>query len=165
MRSLRLSGFVGSYLHEKGNQGTLPPAASSAGIVAFPRVWTDAATSSRISLNDQNIFAGEGQNLHRITMEYPIESAAGERLANRTAATDLYFDRSTHFLLYSVEAVKFRGEMQTFRRVTAYEDYQPFSGVKVPTTIKQYLNGQLQWTLQLSQVTINPALPTDAFSF
>jgi len=166
VRSLRLSGFVGSYQHEKGNQGTLPSAASSSGIVAFPRVWTDAEASSHVSLYDQSSYSVAGQNLHRVTMEYAIESATGVGLRNRTAATDLYFDPNSHLLLHSVDAVTLNGPMhQTFIRVNTYGDYEQFSGVKIPTSIKQYLNGQLQWTLQLSQITINTAPPAHTFSF
>ena len=165
-RSLRIGGFAGRFQDEQGNQGSLPPGTSCAGIVAFSRIWSDAVTSSRISLTDENIYGGTGQSLHRITMEYPLESATGSGLANRTAATDLYFDPSTHLLAYSVDAVAFHGTTrQIFNRVTAYGDYQEFSGIKVPTAIKQYLNGQLQWTLQLSQVTVNSAPPAHTFSF
>jgi hypothetical protein len=99
-------------------------------------------------------------------MEYPLESATGSKSLNGTAATDLYFDSNTHLLAHSVDAVTFSGPMrQTFNRASTYADYQQFSGVQVPTTIKQYLNGQLHWTLQLTQVTVNPALTTDTFSF
>lgn len=167
MRSLRQSGVAGRFEDEKGNWGSLPPATAGAGIVAFPRIWVDAATSSRISLYDHGASAYNGQNLHRITIEYPIVIGTGGGLSNRrTAATDLYFDPNTHSLVYSVDAVTFNGpSRQTFRRETSYEDYQQFSGIKVPTTIKQYLNRQFQWTLQLSQVTINPAPAANTFAF
>lgn len=166
MRSLRVQGTAGRFQDERGNQGTLPPGTSCAGIIAFPRVWTNAAASSRLSLRDQSNYSEAGKSFHRVTMEYPIESAAGGGLGNGTAATDLYFDLNTHLLAHSVDAVTFSGSMrQTFNRATAYADYKEFSGVEVPTTIKQYLNGQLQWTLQLNQITVNPALTTDTFSF
>lgn len=48
-RSLRLSGFAGRYETETGEMGSLPVETASAGIVAFPRVWSGAATSSGIS--------------------------------------------------------------------------------------------------------------------
>jgi hypothetical protein len=165
-RSVRLGGFAGRYQDEEGNQGSLPPATSSAGIVAFPRIWADGATSSRISLYDQNTYASDGQSFHRITMEYPLESTSGDRLGIKTAATDLYFDPNTHLLVYSVDAVTFNGSSgQILSRVTGYSGYQQFNGIKVPATIKQYLNGQLQWTLQLSQVNVNTAPPATTFSF
>jgi hypothetical protein len=166
LRSLRVQGTDGRFQDERGNQGSLPPGTSSAGIMAFPRIWSVSATSSRISLSDQSSYSVSGQNLHRVTMEYPLESATGSKSLNGTAATDLYFDSNTHLLAHSVDAVTFSGPMrQTFNRASTYADYQQFSGVQVPTTIKQYLNGQLQWTLQLTQVTVNPALTTDTFSF
>lgn len=165
-RSVRISGFAGQYQDEEGNQGSLPPATSSAGIVAFPRIWADGATSARISLYDQNTYASDGQSFHRITMEYPLESTGGDRLGSRTAATDLYFDPNSHLLAYSVDAVTFNGGTgHIFSRVTSYADYQQFNGIKVPATIKQYLNGQLQWTLRFSQVTVNTAPPAITFSF
>jgi hypothetical protein len=165
-RSLRLGGFAGRYQSERGNRGSLPPATSSAGIVAFPRIWADAATSASISLYDQHLYAGTGSNLHRITVDYALEDPGGNRIWNKTAATDLYFNPGTHLLNYSVDAVKFNVlDRQPFQRVTSYEQYQKFSGISVPTVIKQYLNGQLQWTLQLNQVTINSNPATSAFSF
>ena len=165
-RSLRLGGFAGRFRDERGNQGSLPSATSSAGIVAFPRIWADASTSSNVSLYDQHLYSGTGSNHHRITIEYALEGPAGSRLGKETGATDLYFDPSTHLLAYSVDAVTFNeSARQVFSRVTSYEQYQQFNGVKVPTTIKQYLNGQLQWTLLLSQITENATHSADTFSF
>lgn len=165
-RSVRIGGFAGRYQSEGGNQESLPPATSSAGLVAFPRIWADAAVSVNESLYDKHLYAGTGSNLHRITMEYALEGPGGSHLGNTTAATDLYFEPSTHLLDYSVDAVTFNGPTrQLFQRVTSYEQYQPFGGVKIPTVIKQYLNGQLQWTLQINQVTVNSNPEASAFSF
>jgi len=166
-RSFRQSGSAAHFQHENGNQGSLPPATASAGIVAFPRIWADAVTSSRVSIYDHNTSSYDGQNLHRITIEYPIDiGVATAATKPRTAATDLYFDPSTHVLVYSVDAVTFNGpSRQTFARGTSYGDYQQFSGIKVPVTIKQYLNGQLLWTLQLSQVKVNTDPAANTFSF
>jgi hypothetical protein len=165
-RSLRLVGFAGRFQDEKGNQGSLTAATSSAGIVAFPRIWAEGATSLRISLYDRNSYTAAGQSLDRITLEYPIEGTSGDQLGSKTAATDLYFDPNNHLLCYSVDALTYNNvSAQTHVRITSYADYQQFNGIKAPATIKQYLNGQLQWTLQLSQVTVNPAEPATTFSF
>jgi len=164
-RSLRVSGFAGRFQDEKGIFGVLPPATSSAGIVAFPRIWTDAAVSPNVSLYDQKFYAGTGQSLHRITIEYPIDAEGGSSFSKRTAATDLYFDPNTHLLLFSVDSFSVSSMRRQLTRVTSYGNYQSFEGVSVPTTIKQALNGQEQWTLQLSQVTISTNSPTSTFSF
>jgi len=165
-RSLRLGGVAGRFQDERGSMGSLPPATARAGIVAFPRIWADAASSSNVSLYDQHLYTGTGSNLHRITLEYALEGSSQSHFGNRTAATDLYFNPGTHLLAYSVDTVTFIGFVrQSFSRVTSYEEYQQFNGVKVPTTIKQYLNGQLQWTLLLSQVTENATHSADTFLF
>jgi hypothetical protein len=166
IRSLRVSGFAGRSQDEKGNTGVLAPTTSSAGIVAFPRIWTDATTSAKVSLFDQKMYVGAGQSLHRVTIEYPLDDAEGSGpLRRRTAATDLYFDPNNHLLLFSVDSFSVSTMRQRLARVTSYADYQPFDGVSVPTTIKQILNGQEQWMLQLSHVTINTSSPTSTFLF
>ena len=164
-RSLRVSGLAGRFQDEKGYPGVLSPATSCAGIVAFSRIWAEAATSTKVSLYDQKIYAGTGQSLHRITIEYPIDAEGGSSISRRTAATDLYFDPKTHLLLFSVDTFSVSSMRRQLTRVTSYGNYKSFEGVSVPTTIKQALNGQEQWTLQLSQVTINTNSPTSIFSF
>ncbi len=133
--------------------------------VAFPRIWTDAAVSPKVSLYDQKIYAWEGQSLHRVTIEYPLDDQEGRSFSKRTAATDLYFDPNTHLLLFSVDSFSVSTMRRQLARVTSYASYQPFEGVSVPTTIKQILNGQDQWTLQLSQVTMNTNSPANTFLF
>lgn len=164
-RSLRLASSLGSFQDERDNQGTLLPATSGAGIVAFPRLWFDAVTSPLTSVYDQGSYIGTGQPLHRITLEYPLfpsNSASG----GPTVATDLYFDPTTHLLIYSVDALSFSGALnQTFSRITSYGGYQAFNGILVPSTIGQFLNGQLEWMLQLSQVTTNTNPSVSTFSF
>jgi hypothetical protein len=165
IRSLRISGLVGKSQDERGTQGALTPATSSAGIVAFPRVWTDALASANVSLYDHKIYSGTGENLHRITIEHPLDIEVTNSLGKKTAASDLYFDPNSHLLLFSVESLSFTGMRSPLIRVTTYSNYQSFQGVSVPATIKQTLNGQIQWTLSLSQVTLNPNLPTSTFTF
>jgi hypothetical protein len=165
-RSLRLVGPVGRFQDEKGNQGFLPPATSCTGIVALPRIWAAAATSTLISLRDQQMYTGTGQSLHRITIEYPVDSSSGgSSLSKKTAATDLYFDASTHLLLYSVDSLIFNKLRKPLTRVTTYGGYQSFDGVLIPTLIRQALNGQEQWALQLGQVAVNTNPPADTFLF
>jgi hypothetical protein len=164
-RSLRVSGFVGRFRDEKGNAGVLTPASSGAGIVAFPRIWTNAAVSAKVSLYDQKTYVEAGQSLHRVTIEYPLDDQDGSSFSKRTAATDLYFDPNSHLLLFSVDSFSVSTMRQRLVRVTSYADYQPFEGVSVPATISQFLNGQDQWTLQLSHVTINTSLPISTFLF
>lgn len=164
-RSLRLTGSVGRFQDEKDNRGSLPPATSSTGIVAFPRLRIDVTTSSLLSLVDQKMYAGTGQSLHRITIAYPLDSSSGSSLKKKDVATDFYFDPNTHFLVYSVESQTFNNLRKSLVRVTSYGSYQSFNGVFIPMLIRQTLNGQEQWTLQLNEVSINTNPPASIFSF
>lgn len=162
-RSLRVNSSSGRFLDEKGNQGSLLPETLSKGIVAFPRIWAEAINSSRITFHDQGVFTGTGQSLHRITMEYPFAHASG---FDATVATDLYFDPTTHFLVISVDDLRFQeSPNRLFLRVTYYSNYQQLGGIPFPATIQQTLDGQQQWTLQISQLSINTNPPESTFSF
>jgi hypothetical protein len=164
-RSVRLQSSFGSFMGDSGEQSSLLPKTSRTGIVAFSRLWTDALGSALPSLFDQGLYTGSGTSLHRITIEYPL-NPGGYSSGDPTVATDLYFDPSTHLLLFSVDDVAFSNSSgQRFLRVTSYGDYQPFSGIQFPTQIQQTLNGQLQWSLQLSQITVNTNPPVTTFSF
>jgi hypothetical protein len=164
-RSLRVTGTVGKFQDENNNQGSLPPATSSTGIVAFPQIWSNSTTSPLLSLCDRESYSGTGQSLHRITVEHPVDNKNGSLPGKKTVATDLYFDPTTHLLLYSVESVVFNRVRKPLMRVTSYSAYQSFNGVLVPTVIRQALNGQEQWTLKLSQVELNTHLSADTFLF
>jgi hypothetical protein len=163
-RSFRVNKSSGTFHDEKGNQGSLFPETFSKGIVAFPRVWTEAVSSSRISLHDQGVFTGTGQSLHRITMEYPFEHANNG--FDPTVATDLYFDPTTHLLVISVDELRLQeSPNRLFLRVTRYSNYQQLGGLSFPTAIQQTLDGQLQWNLQISRLTVNTNPQETTFSF
>ncbi|MGA2653866.1 MAG: hypothetical protein ABSF28_25375 [Terracidiphilus sp.] len=164
-RSFRVQGSSGRFQDEVGNQGSLLAATSRCGIVAFPIVWFDAATSSLVSLLDNGIYMGTGQPLHRVTVEYQLAPGTYTK-GDLTVATDLYFEPNTHLLLYSVDSLAFSNVSgAALLRVTSYSDYQKFGSLLVPATIQQSLNGQAQWSLQLSQVQINQNPPVGTFSF
>ena len=164
-RSVRLNACAGSFQDESEERSFLLPMTSRAGIVAYPKVWTDAVNSNLVSLYDRGLYTGTGQALRRITIEYQLTPGA-YRPGDPTVATDLYFDPSTHALLFSVDSVQFAGSAgQPFLQVMAYGGYQAFNGLLIPTSLQQTLNGQPQWALQLNQVTINTNLSPSTFSF
>ena len=165
VRSLRLQNASGFYQGENGKFGTLPPLTSTAGLFALPRIWSDAISGAQISLFDAGTSTVQGKPFHRISIEYPL-GAGDPTSANPTAATDLYFDTSTHLLCYSVDQVSFsESHDQVFTRITGYGSYQTLSGILIPTTIKQSINGQQQWTLQIAQISLNTNPSPSAFHF
>jgi hypothetical protein len=140
------------------------PETFSAGILAFPRLWGEALGSPQISLRDDGLFEGTAQTLHRITIEYPYAYSSNGPIP--TVATDLYFDPSSNLLLLSVDNLRVKeNPNKLFQRVTSYGNYQLLSGVLFPTTIQQTVDGQPQWTLQISQVTTNTNPSDSTFEF
>ena len=164
-RSVRLNASAGSFKNESEERNFLLPTTSRVGLVAFPKVWTDVVNSSLVSLYDHGVYTGAGQALRRITIEYQV-TLSSYSPGDPTVATDLYFDPSTHALLFSVDSVRFASSAgQSFLQVMSYGGYHAFNGVVVPTSLTQTLNGQPQWALQLSQVTVNSNLSLSTFSF
>lgn len=136
-----------------------------AGVLALPRIWADAITGARISLFDGGTYPVLGKSLHRISIEYPLQSG-DPTSPTPSVATDLYLDPTTHLLMYSVDVVMFsEAHNQTFTRIISYSSYQVLSGIVVPTSIQQSINGQLQWTLAIAQLTLNTNPPASTFSF
>lgn len=163
-RSVRTDLEQGVFEDEFGGHTSLLISSAHAGVVAFPKVWIDAPGSSNLSLIDQGTFTGTGQPLHRITIAYPHQGNL--TLGIPGEATDLYFDPSTHLLLYSVDAVVLRdAPRHVFSQVMSYSNYQEFNGRWFPATLTLTLDGQKQWTLELSQVTFNTNPSTSTFSF
>lgn len=165
VRSLRDRGFVGEAHGESGDTVALPPTAALAGVLAFPRLWSEASSAATVSLYDHGNLAVGGTSLHRITMEY-APSAGFLPYGGTTVATDLYFEPHSHLLVYSVDSIPFSTTHgQPLLRITSYTAYQRFGAVLFPTSFQQILNGQLQWTLELSQFKLNQNLPLSTFSF
>jgi hypothetical protein len=163
VRSVRLTKSSGRLRDERGNQVPFLPETSSRGILPLSKLWAGVAPSRDTSLHDQGLFTESGQNLHRITMEYPYIHEGG---FHPTVSADLYFDPATHLLVLSVEDVRFvQSSYRLFRRVTSYSNYQAIGPIILPTTIQQTIDGQIQWTLQISQATTNTNPPDSTFSF
>lgn len=165
IRSLRERGFVGEAHGESGDTVSLPPSAALAGVLAFPRLWSEASSAATVSLYDHGNLSVGGTSLRRITMEY-APRAGFLPYGGSTLATDLYFEPHSHLLVYSVDSIPFSTTHgQPLLRVTSYTAYQRFGAVLLPTSFQQILNGQLQWTLDLSQFTLNQNPPLSTFSF
>jgi len=164
-RSIRISRLAGR-LEDEGRGGVdLPHANAGAGLVAFPRVWTQALTSDRVALADFGRYTVDGVALHRITMEYA--PGLEERSRNfSTYATDLYFSPDTHLLIYSVDTISSSDlEQRSQLRVTEYGDYQRIHGMLVPMRIMEMVDGQPSWDLHLSEIETNTSPSTAIFEF
>jgi hypothetical protein len=155
--STRINGRVGNIQEPGGKTFPLAPETASSGIFQFelPRL-ADLQTSS--SVVDHGVNVTDGMNLHRVTIEQPLTH-------QKNIATDLYFDPKTHLLVKTANAIHPHGARINLLRVITYGDYRSVDGVMIPFLYTQSLDGQKQWTLQLSEVQLNPSIQSNYFDF
>lgn len=162
--SIRINGRIGKIQETDGRTFPLVPETASSGIFQFQMLHlADLETAS--SLIDHGLVPFDQVSLHRITVERYFSPASKSRPL-KTLATDLYFDPQTHLLAKSVNSVQIDGAGNNrFLRVITYEDYRPINGLMLPFRFIQTLDGQKQWTLQLSEVELGPNQPATFFQF
>lgn len=156
--SIRINGRIGQIQVADGKTYPLMPETAASGIFQFqlPRL-ADLQTNS--SVIDHGRTTVDGVSLHRLTIERPF--AAGRR----NLATDLYFDSKTHLLVETTNLILLEGVPSRLLRVTTYGDYRKVDGVMIPFHFSQIVGGQKQWTLQLSEVQLNPSAQSTYFAF
>ncbi|WP_263418905.1 DUF4292 domain-containing protein [Terriglobus albidus] len=155
--STRINSRLGNIQHPDGKSFPLAPEIAASGIVQFelPRL---ADLQTRSSVLDHGVTVIDGMNLHRVTIEQPLTP-------KKNIATDLYFDPETHLLVKTANAIRPDGSQSELLRVVTYGDYRAVDGVMVPFLYRQVLDGQKQWTIQFSEVQLNPNLQSNYFEF
>jgi hypothetical protein len=153
----RINGRLGNIQEPDGKTFSLAPETASSGIFQFelPRL---ADLQTRSSVLDHGLTVIDGMNLHRLTIEQPLTP-------QKNIATDLYFDPKTHLLVKTANAIRPDGARSNLLRVITYGDYRSVDGVMIPFLYTQSLDGQKQWTLQLSEVQLNPNIQSNYFDF
>jgi hypothetical protein len=109
-----------------------------------------------------------GNSLHRITFEAPVLSSQASVTTTRenVSLVDLYFDPGTHLLLKSVASVRLDSKDRAYYlQAITYGDYRQVAGVMIPHSFTQTLNGQRQWTLQLTNPRVSPVVDSSYFHF
>jgi hypothetical protein len=178
LTSTRIAGRMGAMQTASGNKLYLPEATAALGLIAFPRLRAMTFSDGNSSLIDDGLAMVGGKQLHRVTLVYPlyrprtvvVTTAAANSAASpspvKKLAEDLYFDPATHLLIKSVDVVLLPGpNNQRFVRCTTYGDYREVKGSQIPFQISQSLNGQMEWVLQLSSVSLGVGLKTATFVF
>ncbi|WP_442300008.1 hypothetical protein [Terriglobus sp. 2YAB30_2] len=155
--SSRINNRLGSIQQPDGKMFPLAPEIAASGIVQFelPRL---ADLQARSSVLDHGVTVIDGMSLHRVTIEQPLTP-------RKNIATDLYFDPQTHLLVKTANAIRPNGAQSELLRVITYGDYRPVDGVMIPFLYTQSLDGQKQWTIQLSEVQLNPNIQSNYFEF
>lgn len=165
-RSTRISGSYGRTLEADGKSFSMPPAAATTGLLAFPRLLVATFPESNMAFIDRGLVQIGGQSLHRITLEESAFPEATKADSRNVGVTDLYFDPSSHLLLKSASAVQLdSGDNERYLLVVTYGNYQNVQGNLIPCTYSQSLNGQPQWTLQLNSPSLQPSVDSSYFHF
>jgi len=164
--SLRIRGSHGEIQEANGHRILILPNTAASGIVQFQLLRLANFPGQKTSLLDRGTVTIGGQILHRLTYEFPAVAATLPAQKQHTIATDLYFDPATHLLVKSANAIRINGAgNHDFLREITYEDYRQVDGISIPFRYTQTLNGQKLWTLQLSDVQLNPTLQPTYFQF
>lgn len=166
MFSIRISRLLGKIQEADGHQYPVQPDTAATGIFQFQLPRLANFPDSQASLTDHGSTVFGGTTLRRLTYEFATTSPKANTSKPRTVATDLYFDSTTHLLVKSANTIHIDGAGNNdFLREITYEDYRQVGSLLIPFRYTQTLNGQKQWTLQLSDIQLNPNLQSAYFEF
>lgn len=164
--STRINGNVGAIQLADGSQNVILPDTAASGIFQFQLPRLAKFPGPQSSLLDQGMVVVDGQTLHRLTFQFSAVAATAVASKPWIIATDLYFHPTTHLLVKSVNTIRINGARnQDFIREITYGDYRQVGSSLVPFRYSQMLSGQKQWTLQLSDVQLNPTVQNNYFEF
>lgn len=166
--SLRLDGSYGAVQHTDGHTKMIDARDAVSGMFAFPPLMEAEFPDTSVMLIDHGLATVGGAALHRITIESPwpgspVDAATGNLMS---AVVDLYFNPQTHLLVKSARAVfGSQSNPEPMIEVVTYGEYNAVSGMLLPHSYRQTLNGQTLWTLQLNQIQLNSGLTKAYFHF
>jgi hypothetical protein len=165
-RSTRIDGNRCIAIHADGKRVTIPPATAKAELVSFPRLFTENFGRIASAIIDRGQVNIDGETLHRITVEEPVLLNGEPAEPDTPSITDLYFDPAKHLLRMSASLVQVdSADRERYLVVSRYSDYQRDGTLLMPHSIRQTLNGQQQWTLQLTEIELHSASDPSYFQF
>ncbi|WP_213807732.1 hypothetical protein [Granulicella sp. dw_53] len=165
-RSTRIHGTSGIIQESNGTKHTLPPATALDGLFAFPQLMMITFPDAQTSVLDRGTVAINGRSLHRISVQHTFSTEATSVTVTQPTIVDLYFDPTTHLLLKSAAWIQVdTADRAKYLQVVTYGDYQTVNGIVLPFSYSQTLNGQRQWSLQLTNIQLSPAVETSLFTF
>lgn len=167
LSSVRMDGAYGAVQHQDGRMKAMDARDAVAGLLAFPDLMEANFPAPNVMLIDQGMATVDGTTLHRITVEKPWPGDPVDAKGNLlTTVTDFYFNPQTHLLRKSAHGVLgSKPSPEQFLEVITYGNYQVADGMQVPSQYRETLNGQILWTLQLTQIQLNLGLPQSDFHF
>lgn len=165
--SVRIYGKFEEVQEPDGTKRSIPFLASVAGLLAFPKLLQASGLApDSVTILDDGMITVSGENLHRITVETPVNPSGPKPSSANTSVMDLYFDPASHLLIKSAVAVPISwSDPERYLEVTTYGDYQTANGILLPHTCSLTMNGQPEWVLQLESIQPLPSLTSTYFHF
>lgn len=165
-RSTRIHGRVGATREIDGKKHSLAFVNASSGLFVTPMLLSSVIAATAVSVLDQGSLTLGGANLHRISVAFAANAASSVTTVDKVSVIDLYFDPSSHLLQKSAIFTQLDPlDRERYLQVTTYGNYKAVSGVFLPFSLSATLNGQQQWSLAISELNLNPTVPTAFFSF
>lgn len=164
--SIRMHDSIGQILPPDSRPVYLAAATAAVGSIQlqFPRLQGFPGTSS--SFIDKGQVTVDGQILHRIAAAVPIREGVKSTHPNLPVPIDFYFDALTHLLIKSATVVQLPSSgRESVLEITTYSNYQSVNGSLLPFTYEKTINGQLVWTITLTQAELLPQPPRSFFDF
>jgi hypothetical protein len=165
-RSTRIDRFAGSTRQEDGTRFNWSAASAAGGFVAYPRLFATTLGYTATAIVDLGFVTVGQARLHRIAILEP--ASADQSTAEHSVVTvaDFYFDSTTHLLKMSSCALQIApSDPQRYMMVMTYDDYRKVGPMLLPFKVSQTMNGQRQWSLQLTDVSLAPAADPSYFRF
>jgi hypothetical protein len=152
-RGLRIDGLIGGSQVGDDPVTNVPLRNCAVGLVAFPKLLSSDPANATMSVTDGGMVSLDNQELHKISIQYLITSVHPNPSDERThIVSDLYFGPD-HLLYKSaslVEAIPWSAER--YLEVVSYSDYRWNNGVQIPFHMRDTLDGQVNWDLQLTSI-------------
>lgn len=164
--SIATQGMYGQSMEADGSKHRLSSAMSRDGLFAFPRLFMRSFPDALTSVLERGTISIDGRALHRITVERSVSARHPSLPTDPNSAIDMYFDSTTHLLIKSAISVQIDPtDRERYLLVMTYSDYRSAGQTLLPFSYHQTLNGQPQWTLQLNNLQLNPAVNPSQFHF
>ena len=164
--SIRIHRQVGKIQDSDGRFSAIPTDTALTGLFPFELVRRSQFPEASTSILDHGLVTIGGTPLHRITLEIASMGQNPVTKLPNTIAVDLYFDPVSHLLMKSVTSSLIPdGRSAHFLFVVTYGDYRQVGSSMIPFLYTETMQGEPYWTLQLSDVQLNPTLEPQYFQF
>ena len=164
-RSIRIHGGQGVIQESSAAKHSLPVSTASLGLFALETL-VEHLSDIKSSILDGGLVSVDGVTLHLMTLQVPSRPDINPASAEEVSVLDLYFDQNMRQLRKSVSLIRVDNRDRAYYlQSETYSDYRRVGDSTLPFSFAQTLNGQRQWTLQLTAVHTNPAVAASYFRF